>query len=104
VFDRRGRLVARSSDPDEIRASILKAVGVMRVDWPEGADPRVEETNRLLGRPVTGGILRTMAFQPEWLGHVNELARKAHFSPGFLDVRTKEMIAAYVSALNDCRF
>ena len=23
---------------------------------------------------------------------------------GYLDVRTKEMIAAYVSALNDCRF
>jgi hypothetical protein len=104
VFDRRGRFVARSTDPDQIRASIQQAVGVMRIDWPAPDDPRYEAANQKLGRPVTGGILRTMAFQPEWLAYINDLSRKAHFSPGFLDVRTKEMIAAYVSALNDCRF
>ncbi|MGV3719323.1 MAG: hypothetical protein ACO1SX_00315 [Actinomycetota bacterium] len=104
VYDRRGRFVSRSSDPDQIRASILKAVAVPRIDWPALDDPRALESAKILGRPVTGGIMRTMTFQPEWLGYINGLARKAHFSPGYLDVRTKEMIAAYVSALNDCRF
>lgn len=104
VFDRRGRFVARSSDPEAIRTSLLKAVGVMRIDWPEGSDPRVEQSTKLLGRPVMGGILRTMTFQPEWLAYINDLSRKAHFSPGYLDVRTKEMVASYVSALNHCKF
>lgn len=104
VYDRRGRLVARNSDPEQIRASIQKAVGVMRIDWPEANDPRFEEANKIVGRPVTGGILRTMAFQPTWLGYINELSRRSHFSPGYLDVRIKEMIAAYVSALNECRY
>jgi hypothetical protein len=104
VFDRRGRFVARSSDPEQIRGSLLKAVGVMRIDWPETTDPRYEQSTKLLGRPVTGGILRTMTFQPEWLAHINDLSRKSHFSPGYLDVRMKEMIASYVSALNHCKF
>ena len=104
VFDRRGRFVSRSSDPEQIRRSLQQALGVMRIDWPEADDPRYEAANQQVGRPVTGGIMRTMAFQPEWLGYINGLARKAHFSPGYLDVRTKEMIAAYVSGLNDCRF
>jgi hypothetical protein len=104
VFDRRGRFVTRSTDADEIRAAVAKAGGVMRINWPEGGDPRVEESERRLGRPVTGGILRTMTFQPEWLAHINDLATQSHFSPGFLDVRTKEMIATYVSALNHCKF
>jgi len=104
VYDRRGRFVSRSSDPEQIRASIQKAVSVMRIDWPAMDDPRAVEAAKTLGRPVAGGIMRTMTFQPEWLGYINGLARKAHFSPGYLDVRTKEMIAAYVSALNDCKF
>jgi hypothetical protein len=106
IFDRRGRLVARSADPEQIRASIQRAVGIMRIDWPEAGDPRVEAADKAAGRALTGSIsiLRTMAFQPEWLAHINDLSRKAHFAPGYLDVRIKEMIAAYVSALNDCRY
>ena len=102
VYDRRGRFVSRSSNPEEIRTAVGKALGVMRIDWPGQDDPRFEASAKLLGRPVMGGILRTMTFQPEWLDYINGLSRKAHFSPGFLDVRTKEMIAAYVSALNEC--
>jgi hypothetical protein len=104
VYDRRGRFAGRSSDPEQIRSVLADALGVMRIDWPAADDPRSEEAARLLGRPVAGGILRTMTFQPQWLAYVNDLARRSHFSPGYLDVRTKEMIAAYVSALNDCRF
>ncbi|HTE21183.1 MAG TPA: hypothetical protein VK689_22690 [Armatimonadota bacterium] len=104
VFDRRGRFVARGTDAEQVRAGLDKALTVMRVDWPQPGDPRYDQANLAVGRPVTGGILRTMAFQPEWLSYINQLSQRSHFSPGFLSVRIKEMIAAYVSALNHCRF
>lgn len=104
VYDRRGRLVSRSSDPEQIRTGIQQALGVARIDWPLPGDPRYDEANKVVGRPLTGGILRTMAFQPQWLAYINDLSRRSHFSPGYLDVRMKEMIAAYVSGLNKCRF
>lgn len=104
VFDRRGRFVVRSSDAKQVDAALTKAVTVMRIDWPEPGDPRYDQANGVVGRPVTAGILRTMAFQPEWLSYINQLSQRSHFSPGFLSVRMKEMIAAYVSALNHCRF
>lgn len=113
VYDRRGRLVARSSDAMLIRAAVEKAAGVPRIDWVEAGDPRLEKLARLLGgdeaaRPIPAealpGILRTMSLQPEYLALVEALARRAHFSDGFLPRRTKEMIATYVSALNKCRY
>jgi hypothetical protein len=104
VYDRRGRLTGRSSDAAEVRAVVRKAAGVMRIDWAEEGDPRFEEVSRLLGRRAAPGILRTMSLQPEYLAAINDLARKAHFSDGYLDRRTKEMIATYVSALNKCKY
>jgi hypothetical protein len=47
LFDRRGRFVARSSDAEQIRASIAKALGVMRIDWPGEEDPRYEQSAQL---------------------------------------------------------
>src|SRR5262249_30619745 len=38
IYDRRGRLVARSADPNAIRDAIKKATGVMRIDWAEEDD------------------------------------------------------------------
>jgi hypothetical protein len=35
---------------------------------------------------------------------INKLSRQAHFSDGYLDRRTKEMIATYVSAINKCKY
>jgi hypothetical protein len=104
VYDRRGRLVARSSDPTQIREAVRKAAGVMRIDWAADDDPRMEQVEKLLGRRPAAGIMRTMSLQPEYLAGIHALARKAHFADGFLDRRTKEMIATYVSGLNDCRF
>lgn len=104
VYDRRGRLVVRSSDPEEIRAGARKALGVMRIDWAADDDPRMQQLEKVLGRRPSGGILRTMSLQPEYLAAINEAARKAHFADGFLDRRTKEMIATHVSALNRCKF
>jgi hypothetical protein len=104
VYDRRGRLVSRSSDAEEIAKALRAAAGVTRIDWVTADDPREAEIERLLGRKLHFGILRTMSLQPEYLRLINELARKAHFSEGFLDVRTKELIATHVSALNRCKF
>jgi hypothetical protein len=104
LYDRRGKLVVRTSDPNELRPAINKALQVMRIDWAADDDPRMEEIAQILGRRVQGGIMRTMSFKPEWLAAIQGTARKAHFSPGKLDVRTHEMIASYVSGLNKCRF
>ena len=104
VYDRRGRLVTRSSDPDAIRQAVRKAAGVMRIDWAADDDPRMAQIEKLLGRRVEGGIMRTMSLAPDYLMPIMEVARRAHFSDGFLDKRTKEMIATHVSALNECKF
>lgn len=105
VYDRRGRMVTRSSDAAQIEVAIRKAAGVMRIDWAEDGDPRLEEIVRMRGgkRPVPG-IMRTMSLKPEYMAAISEAAQKAHFSDGFLKRRTKEMIATYVSALNHCKY
>jgi hypothetical protein len=105
VYDRRGRVVTRSSDAAAIQKAIQKAAGVMRIDWAEEGDPRLEEAIRLRGgkKPVPG-IMRTMTLQPEYMAAINEVAQKAHFKDGFLKRRTKEMIATYVSSLNHCKY
>jgi hypothetical protein len=104
LYDRRGNLVVRTSDPNELRPAINKALQVMRIDWAADDDPRMDEIEALTGKRVGGGIMRTMSFKPEWMAAIQSTARKAHFSPGKLDVRTHEMIASYVSGLNKCRF
>jgi alkylhydroperoxidase/carboxymuconolactone decarboxylase family protein YurZ len=105
VYDRRARLVARSSDAQAIRTAVREAAGVMRIDWAEEGDPRLDAVRQMLGGQSTvPGILRTMSLRPDYLQPFMQLSMKAHFAPGSLDRRTKEMIATYVSALNKCKY
>lgn len=104
VYDRRGRLLAQSSQSEEIIAALKKAAGVMRLDWAEEGDANFVASVKGMGRLPGTGILRTMTLQPEYLRLINELSLKAHFSDGHLNRRTKEMIATYVSALNRCKY
>lgn len=104
VYDRRGRLVGRSSDAQEILGMVSKAARIMRIDWAEPGDPRMAETDKILGRPGVTGIMRTLSLQPEWLRRINTLHRIEHQPNTALDRRTKEMIATHVSALNRCKF
>jgi hypothetical protein len=110
VYDRRGRVVARSGEMPVLAAAVQKAATVMRIDWAEEGDPRLDEVIRIRGgvRPegkrVVPGIMRTMSLKPEYMEFVHKLAQKAHFADGFIDRRTKEMIATYVSALNKCKY
>ena len=48
-------------------------------------------------------ILRTMSLRPDFLEAVNQ-ASELHFMDGALTRAQHEMIAAYVSALNRCRY
>jgi len=104
VYDRRGRMTGRGTSGPDIMAAARRAAGVMRIDWAEPGDPRLAEAQRLMGGRSVPEIMRTMSLRPELMGPINELAMKAHFSDGFLDRRTKEMIATYVSSINKCKY
>jgi hypothetical protein len=104
VFDRRGRQIAKTADSEAIRAGVMKAAEVMRIDWVTEGDPRMEVLRRTFGGRGIPGILRTMSLQPEWMDAINVLSQRAHFSDTALKRRTKEMIATYVSALNKCKY
>jgi hypothetical protein len=74
----------------EATGEIAKAYG----DWT-AANP---------GRPEIPGILKSLSLRPDLLRGMDELSDKVHFSDGHLTRRLKEMIAAYVSALNQCPY
>jgi hypothetical protein len=105
VFDRRARLVARSSDAEEIKKALSKAAAVMRIDWAEEGTALFEEASQAAGgKALKPGIMRTMSLKPEYLKHFHTMTRKAHFEDGYLTRRTKEMIATFVSGINHCKF
>jgi hypothetical protein len=56
------------------------------------------------GRTEFPGILKCFSQRPDFLKDVMAFSYRVHFSQGHLDRRTKEMIATYVSALNQCPY
>jgi uncharacterized peroxidase-related enzyme len=56
------------------------------------------------GRPDVPGILKCFATHPPLLEQMIALASSLLFTEGHLPRRVKEMIATYVSALNDCPY
>jgi hypothetical protein len=53
--------------------------------------------------PVVPDILRAMSVRPDFLRAIRD-ASKLHFSDGALTRAQHEMIASYVSALNQCHY
>ena len=106
VYDRFGRVLARTAQPDEIRAAVRKGQLMARIKWIDEDDPKAPE---VYGRPAEAikrglpGIVKTMALRPEVYKMFNIMS-DVHFSDGFLKRREHEMVAAYVSALNKCKF
>ena len=49
-------------------------------------------------------VMRTMSLRPDVMVLVARMADTVHFSDGYLDRRTKERIATYVSSLNSCEY
>lgn len=56
------------------------------------------------GRPEVAGILKCFSQRPDFLQDVIGFSGRIHFSEGHLNRRTKERIATYVSALNQCLY
>ena len=106
VYDRFGRELARTSQPEEIRAGVRKGQLMGRLKWIDEDDPKAQETYSVppeaLKRGMPG-IVKTMALRPDAFKMFN-LMSQIHFSDGFLKRREHEMIAAYVSSLNKCKF
>jgi len=106
VFDRFGREVGRSSQPEEIAAAVRKGQLMGRIAWIDEDNPKAPE---VYGAPAESlrrglpGIIKTMSLRPEAVQMMNLISR-IHFTDGFLKRREHEMIAAYVSAINKCRF
>ena len=104
VYDRRGRMLTRSSESAAIQAAVTKAAQIMRIDWAADDSPEFAAAEKAMGHPLRAGILKTMSLKPDYLYHIDAVANVAHFKDGFLPRRTKEMIATYVSALNKCKY
>jgi alkylhydroperoxidase family enzyme len=56
------------------------------------------------GRTEMPGILKCFSQRPDFLQSVMDFSYRVHFSDGHLSRRVKEMIATYVSALNQCPY
>lgn len=105
VYDRRGRLLGRSDNPQAIVTLLEKALRVMRIDWAEEGTPLFAEAEKVMkGRGLKPGIMRTMSLKPRVMELIQTLHQEHHVKDGALDRRTKEMIATYVSALNRCKY
>ena len=106
VFDRFGREIGRSAQPDEIKAAIRKGLLMARIKWIDEDDPKAPE---VYGAPPEAlkhgipGIVKTMTLRPDAFKMFNMMSTM-HFTDGFLKRREHEMIAAYVSSLNKCKF
>ena len=55
-------------------------------------------------RAQVADILKCFSLRPDFLKQVMDASWTVHFSDGHLDRRTKEMIATYVSGLNQCPY
>lgn len=106
VYDRFGHELARTSQPEEIRAAVRKSRLMARIKWIDEDDPKAPE---VYGAPAERlkrglpGIVKTMALRPDAFKMFNIMS-DMHFSDGFLKRREHEMVGAYVSALNRCKF
>ncbi|MFN8549120.1 MAG: carboxymuconolactone decarboxylase family protein [Candidatus Eisenbacteria bacterium] len=56
------------------------------------------------GRQKLPGILKCFSLRPDFFRDVVTFSERVHFSDGHLTRRLKEMIATYVSALNQCPY
>jgi hypothetical protein len=106
VYDRNKNLLGKGKTLAELGPWVGRALRTARLKWVDESDPRAPEVYRAFGggRQPVAEIMKTMSLQPEAMEMISELSSKFHFSAGFLPRRTHEMIAAYVSSLNKCKY
>ena len=56
------------------------------------------------GRRQVPGIIKCFGARPDFLRQVIEFSNTVHFSQGNLNRRHKELVASYVSYLNECAY
>ena len=77
-----------------------------RLAWVEETSPEARRVYRAMGKGRTPvpDIYKAMSLRPDLMQRVADLTDQAHFQGGFLERRTKELIATYVSSLNACGY
>jgi uncharacterized peroxidase-related enzyme len=72
----------------------------------EESDPRARHVYRRLGggRWTVPDIFKAMSLRPDLMEKMLDLSEMGHFSDGYLNRKTKERIATYVSALNGSHY
>jgi uncharacterized peroxidase-related enzyme len=73
-----------------------------RLRWVEESDPQARRVYRRFGGGRWGvpDIFKAMSLRPELMEKALDLSETGHFTDGYLDRRTKERIATFVSSLN----
>ncbi|MGC4047146.1 MAG: peroxidase-related enzyme [Armatimonas sp.] len=108
VVDRRGREQGRGITPDAVLPALKKAVQIGRIDWAMEGEPSGDAVKKLMPTlpsvDVLPGIMRAMSLNPEAMMGMIQMAQRMHFRDGVLPVRVHELIATYVSSLNQCQF
>ena len=75
------------------------------VERAEGAGPDADAVRRMKSAGVAvPQILHLLAFKPDRTEHLNRFAQGVMRGPSPLSPGWRELIAAYTSALNHCRF
>ena len=86
-------------------AQIVTNLPIVQENAATGAVARsYTDYRERFGRPDVPGILKCFATHPPLLEQMIALASSLLFTEGHLPRRVKEMIATYVSVLNDCPY
>lgn len=117
-----GREISRRVGPEPITAALAAAApGAARTSaapascpvwrgprlrWIDERDPRARRVYRRFGGGRRGvpDIFKAMSLRPDLMEKALDLSEMGHFSDGYLDRKTKERIATYVSALNGSHY
>jgi hypothetical protein len=107
IYDRFGREIARTGVIDEIRAAVRKGMRMDRLVWTEGDDPTTPVPygvkKEMLESGRMPGIVKAMALRQDAFQMFNIMSQ-IHFTDGYLKRREHELVGAYVSALNKCKY
>jgi hypothetical protein len=106
VYDRNKNLLGKGRTLNQVGTLVAKGLRVARIKWVDESDPNAAQVYRMFGGGRQGApeIMKTMSLRPEAMEMMAELTGRFHFSDGYLKRREHEMIAAYVSALNKCKY
>lgn len=95
-------VAALAGKPSQPAAATCRKRRVRRLRWIEETDRQARRVYRRLGqgKETVPDIFKTMSLRPELMEKMVDVSDTGHFADGYLDRRTKEQIATFVSGLN----